>query len=259
MDEQEVVEAEVKPGRKIAMIGTAPSTRGLAPKDTDWEVWSQADFWTDLVRIDRWFEFAPMPKLKEHFPEYLDFLRTAKFPVYMRAEYEEIPTSEPFPFDGMVEKFGKEFMTATLVWMMCMAAVEHMEGNTVETIGLWGYDMALDGEYAHQRPGIRHMEWVLGTHLPALGFEPITVMVPKGSDLTITPIPYPFAEDDPTVAKIRSRRRDIQTRLNHVLTQANDLEAQATTARMNQKYLEGAMEDLNYFDRMFCGVKHPAA
>ena len=251
---------EEETGRQIVMLGTAPSTRGLAPLSSpDWEVWGQADYWADMDRVDRWYEFAPLPKLKEEFPDYLEFLRAAPFPIYMRAVYEEIPSSLPFQFDVMSDKFGKEFMTATLVWMMCQAITEHMEGKTIKRIGLFGYDMALDGEYSSQRPGIRHMEWVCREHLPALGFEPIEVLIPKGSDLAITPIPYPFAEDDLMVAKMRSRKRDISRRVAAAKNKKVELEAQLHRLEGDIQYLEGALENNHYYERMAVGQPTPAA
>lgn len=242
------------------MIGTAPSTRKLAPfNQPDWEVWCQADYWADLKRIDRWFEFASIQKLRAEFPDFLKFLGTAKHPVYMRAAYAEVPASQPYPFDEMAAAFGREFMTATVVWMMAQAFTEHMEGHTVGTIGLWGYDMALDGEYQSQRPGIRHMEWIARYHLPALGHPPVKILVPIGSDLTITPIPYPFADDDPMVAKIRARRRDIKTKMTNVQRQIGEINAALDKFRGTLEYLRGADEDAHYFERMACGVKTPAA
>ena len=146
--------------KKIAMIGTAPSTRGQAPfAAEDWEIWGQADFWADMPRISRWYEFAAMDKLRSEFPKYLEWLRKAPFQVFMREKFAEVPASVPFDFDRMCEEFDAENMTATVVWMMGHAITEHVEGNEVGVIGLWGYDMALDGEYHSQRPGIRFMEW----------------------------------------------------------------------------------------------------
>ena len=239
--------------RNICMLGTAPSTRGDAPFDTpDWEVWCQADYWADLKRIDRWFEFAPMKKLVADFPDYLAFLTKAEFPVYMRRAYPEIKSSRQFPFDDMANEFGAEFMTATVVWMMCQAITEHRAGQPVARIGLWGYDMALDSEYASQRPGIRHLEWITRR-------EGIKFYVPKGSDLLITPIPYPFADDDPQVAKIRARKKDLNNRLAYAQKQQAEHQAKINELNGSINYLRGALEDNNYYERMACGVKDPAA
>jgi hypothetical protein len=252
-------EEETAP-RQIVMLGTAPSTRGLAPLDSpDWEVWGQADYWEDMKRIDRWFEFAPHGKLVSEFPDYLEFLRAAKFPVFMRKELNDIPLSKEFPFNEIAESFGREFMSATLVWMMGMAIKEHMAGRTVGRIGLFGYDMALDGEYASQRPGIRHMEWICLEHLPALGFDPIDVLIPRGSDLAITPIPYPFAEDDLMVSKMRARKRDITRRIAGAQSQKAEVEAQLKRLEHDIKYLEGALENNHYYERMAVGQAVPAA
>lgn len=239
-------------GRKIAMLGTAPSTRGLAPYDSDWEIWGQADYWRDLKRIDRWFEFAPMVKLQQEFPEYLKFLEEGGFPVYMRRQYENIPGSREFDFETMADTYGREFMSATLVWMMSQALTEHDQGQTIDCIGLWGYDMALDGEYNHQRPGIRHLEWIASQ-------KGIAVYIPKGSDLSITPIPYPFAEDDPMVVKVRTRRNDIENRKANAEAVLAKHQQEVLNLQKSISFLDGAIEDLNYFERMVCGVKDPAA
>ena len=266
VEEESKEEASVAPARKIAMIGTAPSTRSLAPFDTDWEIWTQADYWKDLKRIDRWFELAPFVKLEKDFAQtstpasgYLDFLKAAEFPIYMRQHYPDIPKSQKFPFDSMEAKYGREFMTATLCWMMALAITEHEAGQKISHIGLWGYDMAMDGEYVHQRPGIKHMEWICRNYLSAQGLDPIEVLVPKGSDLLISAIPYPFAEDDALVAKIRARKVDLQKRLDHETRQQVAHTAEANKRNDAINYLRGAMEDLVYFERMACGVKSPAA
>jgi len=268
LSDPQMGELETKPkkikkkpaGRQIVMLGTAPSTRKLAPLSSeDWEVWGQGDYWKDMDRVDRWFEFAPHSKLVQQFPEFLEFLRQAPFPVYMREKFKDIPQSTPFPFEEMSEKYGKEFMSATLVWMMCMALEEHMEGKTVKRIGLFGYDMALDAEYASQRPGIRHLEWVCREHIPALGFDAVEVLIPKGSDLSITPIPYPFAEDDLHVAKIRARGSDLTRRISGSKNQEANLQAQLDRQKRDTCYLEGALENNVYYERMACGQAEPAA
>lgn len=259
LDKMDEKKPKEKP-RQIVMLGTAPSTRGLAPTDSeDWEIWGQADYWADLTRIDRWYEFAPYNKLVDEFPDYLDFLHNVPFPVFMRQKFDTIPTSLPFDFDKMSDTFGQEFMSATLVWMMCHAITEHMEGKTIKRIGLFGYDMALDGEYASQRPGIRHMEWVCRYHLPALGYDPIEVLIPRGSDLSITPIPYPFAEDDPMVAKMRARKRDLHQRIAGAKKQREQLEDKLARLNGDITYLEGALENNHYYERMAVGQRDPAA
>lgn len=246
-------EPEPTPGRKVAMIGTAPSTRSQAPLDSDWEVWMQADYWADLKRIDRWFEFATMGRLVKEFPDYLNFLKEAKCPVWMRDTFPDIPNSRTFPFIDMADAYGEEFMTATVVWMLGMAFNEHSLGKKIDVIGLWGYDMALDGEYAHQRPGIQHMKWIAEKILD------IKIYIPLGSDLLISPIPYPFADNDPMVAKTRARRDDILKRMQICQQAIDEAAAKAGAGRESMAYLKGALEDNTYYERMACGVKSPAA
>ena len=247
------VEMTTTPGRKIAMLGTAPSTRSRAPIDSDWEVWLQADYWADLKRVDRWFEFGTMERLVKDFPDYLEFLKKAKCPIWMREAFPDIPNSQLFPFTEVADAYGEEFMTATVVWMMGMAFNEHNQGKKIDAIGLWGYDMALDGEYVHQRPGIQHMKWIAEKILD------IKVHIPLGSDLLIPPIPYPFADTDPMVAKTRARRNDILRRLEVTQQGLDQANAQVASGNSTIAYLKGALEDNTYYERMACGVTSPAA
>jgi len=248
-----------KPPRKIAMCGTAPSTRDLIPWETDWEVWGQADCTHDAKNPSRWFDIAPYHRIVNEFPEYHEWQKQIDFPIFMRESYPEIPTSRPFPFGPVAQKYGEEFMTATLTWMMGLACMEHEQGDTVGTIGLFGYDMALDSEYAFQRPGIKHMEWICRFYLPAIGLPPIQILIPKGSDLALPIIPYPFADDNPDVAKIRARKRDISRKRDYLSNEKAKLEGQLQQVRDNMTYLNGAMEDVNYWERRYVGHQNSAA
>ena len=249
---------EVKPPRKIAMCGTAPSTRGLIPWETDWEVWGQADCTGDAKNPSRWFDIAPIKRIVDEFPEYHEWQKRIDFPIFMRQHHDFIPTSQAFPFDQVGNRYGMEFMTATLTWMMGLACWEHELGNTVGTIGLFGYDMALDSEYAFQRPGIKHMEWICREHMPALGHPKIDVIIPMASDLAHQIIPYPFADDNADVAKIRARKQDIINRQNHLGNRKAQLVKKLREVDDDLIFINGAMEDVNYWERSKVGHHNPA-
>lgn len=240
-----------KPLRKIAMCGTAPSTRDLIPWETDWEIWGQADCTHDVKNANRWFDIAPYPRIVKEFPDYHKWLTEQTFPIHMREHFKDVPTSVPFPFDEVGKRYGIEFMTATVTWMMGMALMEHEDGDEVGVIGLFGYDMALDSEYSFQRPGIKHMEWIARQ----MGIE---VLVPNGSDLAIPIIPYPFADDNPEVAKIRARKRDIERKQQFLNQEKGKLVGQLKQVNENLIYLNGAMEDVNYFERQKVGHQNSA-
>ncbi len=246
-----------KPPRKIAMCGTAPSTRDLIPWETDWEVWGQADAIHDVKNAARWFDIAPYHRIVNEFPEYHEWQKKQTFPIFMREHYPDIPTSVPLPFNEVGNMWGMEFMSATITWMMGLALMEHIRGDTVGCIGLFGYDMALDGEFFFQRPGIKHMEWICREHIPALGFPRIDVLIPKGSDLCIPIIPYPFADDNVEVAKIRARKRDIERKRAHCRHEIEKTRASLKNLEGNLTYLDGAMEDVNYFERQKVGHHKP--
>ena len=244
--------------RKIAMCGTAPSTRELIPWNTEWEVWGQADCTHDATNPARWFDIAPFHRIVNEFPDYHEWQKQIDFPIYMRDVWDAVPTSVPFPFQEVGDAYGIEFMTATLTWMMGLACREHEQGNTVGVIGLFGYDMALDSEYSFQRPGIKHMEWVCRQHMAALGLPEIKVYIPNGSDLALPIIPYPFADDSPEVAKVRARGRDIQRKKDFLNQEEAKLADQLRQVKDNKLYMDGAQEDNRYHERRLVGHHNSA-
>jgi hypothetical protein len=96
---------------KIALIGTAPSSRMLAPfGDPTWKIWAcspgnQGDL---LPRIDAWFEIHGnmlWPENKHYGAPYLEWLKKQTFPVYMQSR-EWVPQAIPLPIDELVAEFG---------------------------------------------------------------------------------------------------------------------------------------------------------
>ena len=232
------------------MVGCAPSTRGEAPwGDTSWELWSQSEA-CQVPRMDRWFELMSLANLKAGYTEYFAWLGSQTNPIYMKQHFDEIPASVELPRQELEDNFFREFMSSTVAWMLGMAVKEHMEGKTVEVIGLWGYDMAMDQEWASQRAGIMHMVWIAKQ-------QGIAVYIPKGSDLALSPMSYPFFTDDPLLAKTRARMRDIQGKLHAAKAELHAVEQAGEKARAGINYLNGAMEQLNYEERRMTGSIRP--
>ena len=131
---------------KICVLGSAPSSVGLAPfKNANYRAWIegrveseaqahasvQGDFeiwgcspaaWSVSPRATRWFEVHRWEPGREWFStEYCDFLRNFKGIVYTGAAIPEIPNHVVYPVDEMEAKFSSYFMTSSLALMMAMA------------------------------------------------------------------------------------------------------------------------------------------
>ena len=139
---------------KIALLGSAPSSCGLAPfRNTDYAKWVQGkqesmfrahgqvpgDFeiwgcspsaWAQCPRATRWFEVHRWEPGKEWFsPEYCQFL--ADFPagkLYTGARIPEIPHATVYPIDRIEEKFSSYFLNSSLSLMLALAI------DTIEVI-----------------------------------------------------------------------------------------------------------------------------
>ena len=142
--------------RKIAILGTAPSSIALAPyNDPSWEIWNIGANQVHGQRFDRWFELHTKYVLESAgaWVPRLPFLKEAgnKLIVGHLCTNEELPEAQLFPLKEITEVFGSYF-TSTVAWMIALAIYEG-----VDQIGLWGVDMIGDLEYSYQRSGCEYM------------------------------------------------------------------------------------------------------
>ena len=215
--------------KKIAILGSAPSSKALAPfSDPSWEMWVCSNANSDLPRADVVFElhdveiFEAMPQLAG----YMDWLKHQK-KVYMIEKLDRYPTSEEYPKARMIEKFGPYFFSSSIAWMMALAI-----DQKPDTIGLFGIDMTASEEYAFQRPGCQYfIQKCLD-----LG---IKLIVPPQSDIAQPAPLYGYKEADRNYRKAFVRRQELQERLNEEMTKIRE----ATKVRM---HIEGALDDLEY-------------
>lgn len=252
---------------KLAILGSAPSSLPLAPfKNEDYRAWVQGrvdklmqahahipgEFdiwgcspgcWANIPRATRWFEVHRwQPEAPWFGPEYLQFLREFKGPVYTGGKVPEIPNHVVYPLDAMEEKFSSYFMTSSIALMMALAidlieairemrklktampdgwsanplalrlAAENIDPTEFDkpdqddVIGLWGVDMAAAEEYAYQRPGCHF--FVLEAMRRGLG-----VYLPPESDL-MRPMPvYGISEWDHNYIKLTMRAKELNASL----------------------------------------------
>lgn len=227
---------------KIAIIGSAPSSIGLAPfDDPTWAIWccSPAVFaYVAPKRSDVWFELhrwqpsepgkSGAPGTKPYFsPEFALFLAQHKGPVFMSEIQPTIPPSVLYPYADMLEKFGPYHFTSTIAWMLALAIEQGPK-----TIGMFGVDMAAQSEWAYQRPGCQHF---LGM-AAALG---INIVLPPESDLMRHSTLYGIGEHNPRHVKLLARLTEFEQRKAMVQNQLQ-------TCNLEMHFLNGAIDATKY-------------
>jgi hypothetical protein len=226
---------------KIAMVGTAPSSRMLAPfNDPSWTIWGcSPGNMNVLPRVNTWFELHSnllWPEHENYGKPYIEWLKVQKFPVYMQ-DQSLVPNAVVFPMYDIVKEFGMSFFTSSFAWMMALA----MRMGAAE-IALYGIDMASRDEYILQRPGFyffRHMAQVRG----------IKVTAPHESDIMQDPPLYAYVDSTAFGRKIRARAQEVNGRIAQMQPQHNQLGNNIT-------YLQGAKEDIDYFESIWSGVSN---
>jgi len=226
---------------KVALIGTAPSSRMLAPyNDPTWKIWGcSPGNMNTLPRVDVWFELHSNLLWPEHASygvPYIEWLKQQPFPVYMQ-DQTQVPRATVFPKDELVAEFGDDFFTSSFAWMMAFA----MQQGAVE-IALYGIDMASRDEYILQRPGFfffRHLAKLRG----------IKISAPHESDIMQSPALYAYVDSTPFGRKLMARRQEVTGRVGGMTQQRDQLTNSIT-------YLQGALEDIDYMSSIWSGVSN---
>lgn len=175
--------ASAEKPRRIALLGSAPSSIKLAPfDDANWELWGCSPGCSQHLnprQVHSWFEIHAFDKSRADLDaDYISFMREIRGPVYTIAKVEELSNSVAFPLDAMLRRFGNRFFTSTVSYMLALAIAQ--ENPPVE-IGLWGIDMAANSEYFTQKPACHYF---IGLAEQA----GIKITVPPQSDL-LQPLP----------------------------------------------------------------------
>lgn len=236
---------------KVAIIGKAPSSRGLAPyEDPSWEIWTLGDL-VPLGQARRWtrhFELHPLHWIEAQNPDYYAWLQAqAGQPIYLcHPAPEIIPAGVPYPLDDVLRRFHPfRYFTNSVSWMIALAIAAG-----AATIGVWGVDMALMGgqldgnaEYRSQRPSC---EWLLGYAMGA-GIE---VVVPDESDLLKSPALYGFGHfGNPMRRKWESRVDELRQKKHRQLQRLHEIEARQQETLGVIHAIDGALETCEYFEQ----------
>ena len=230
VDDKQVVKAT----RRIAIVGTAETSLHLAPwNNPDWELWGLNGLHTfNMGNWDRWFELHTLEQIHEfssgvHW-KWLQSLDGSK-PVYMQQPLPEVKGSVAFPYQRLMDRFGK-YITNTVSWMLALAIDE---GAT--EIGLYGVEMAMDDEYQHQRPSC---EYFIGV---ARGLG-ITVTLPDNCTMLKCAAPYSMGYMTDLEAQMVSRSKDMTSRRDKLDEQIQNLIQQ-------RNVFDGAVQDVNHWLR----------
>ncbi len=227
---------------KVAIIGTAPSSRGLAPyQDSSWKIWACSQGNQGILpRVDAWFELHAIGDMtgEERRAWSLPFyawLRTQQFPIYMIEKNDLVPQAIVFPRDAMLKAFGRNWFTSSVAWMLGFAIYQMRAGDE---IGLFGIDMAADQElYTAQKAGcLRFIEIAKE--------KGIIVHIPDESCLGQQPPLYGYSE-------ATRFGRKLNVRLNEMRTLLGRLDSDIARLTNERNYTLGAIHDAEYIMRTF--------
>ncbi len=222
-------EGEPKPTRKIAILGSAISSVGLAPfDDPSWEIWACSPANMSIPRKDLWFELHSIEiKKREGLQGYLEWMAKAPFKCYMQAVHPEFPNSVEYPLKAIITKYGPFWWTSQIAYMLALAIEQKPE-----TIGIYGVDMAANSEYNQQRLACQFL-------IREILNAGINLVVPPESDL-LEPAPlYGYSENSRQWRKYYARQAELKeriARLNH------EIEIKSH----EKNHLVGAMDDMEY-------------
>lgn len=239
--------------KKVAILGSAPSSVLLAPfGDPTWDIWGcSPGCYPVAKRVDRWFEIHRYEPGQPWFsPEYIQYMARFGGPVYMVEPVKDIPNSEYYPLDRVLnhvyahivdgkgvwreKRFDRSDFSSTIAWMIALAIVEGYD-----EIGLWGVDMSAQEEWFFQRSGCQSL-------IDAAKSIGIAVRVPCESDLLRPPPLYGFCEIDPAHIKGLARKRELEARIQNVVIAGQNAQREAD-------HLRGALDQLEYNMKTWVG------
>lgn len=225
--------------KKVAIIGKASNSQMLAPYDDEsWEIWGLSNAYVDIPRWDVWFELHDWEFHRRVNPEHYAWLtKEHGKPIYaFQQQYHNAPSAVQFPLKQVLEMFGDlyngnpefKYWTNSPSYMMALAI---LQGAT--HIGMWGVDMAMNDEYASQRPSC---ELMIGV---CLG-RGIKVTIPAESSLCKCRRLYGYeTHNDDGYVEVRTREGMVKQRLAKATFDSNQ-------ANFNRNLCMGALQEIGY-------------
>lgn len=226
---------------KIAIVGTAPSSRMLAPyNDPSWQIWGcSPGNMNQLPRFDVWFEIHSnlhWPEHESYGRPYLEWLKNGTFPVYMQ-DNSFVPRATAYPILEMCEMFGDDFFSSSFAYMMALGI-----SMGASELALYGVDMASRDEYILQRPGGRYF-------INEAKKRNIKVTIPYESDLGLPSPLYGYIDSTQSGRKLAARDQEVGGRIGAMENEIGKLQNSVT-------YLKGAREDIDYVRSIQLGAEN---
>jgi hypothetical protein len=228
--------------KKIAIVGKAANSQMLAPfEDLSWQIWGLSNAYNDIPRWDVWFELHDWEYHRRVNLEHYHWLMTDHGkPIYaFEDNYNDAPCAKKFPIDDLKGMFGSffngspifKYWTNSPSYMMGLAM---LQGAT--HIGVWGVDMAMNDEYAFQRPSC---ELMIGACLA----KGINITIPPESSLCKSHRLYGYeTHSDDGYVEVRTREATLKQK-----------QAGANQEAMKASYLknmfEGALQEIEVYKR----------
>jgi hypothetical protein len=209
---------------KVCIVGCS-NTKDLAPyhRTDEFEFWGVNNLFLTLPDMPwtRWWEIHLIeneggkwlrrkePEFRgQKVEEYLKALAKLPCPVYMQTTNPLVPNAIEYPLAAVLNDCGNYF-TNTISYQIALAILEKFK-----EIHVYGVDMAVDTEYAWQRPSC---EYLLGV---AAG-RGIEICMPDACDLLKTRFLYGFQEQQslPWEEKTKNTRKTIAKKKSAAIQQ----------------------------------------
>lgn len=139
--------------KKVALVGFAPNTRNMAPwRNDEFEIWGCNELYLQMKieLFDRWYDIHKGKLVETGYSssDHGRWLKKCPVPLYMQEHMlPTFPNARKFPVDEIIAKFGRDYFTNTIAFMLAHALYEGFE-----EIHIYGVDMLMGSEYEHQRP-----------------------------------------------------------------------------------------------------------
>lgn len=168
---------------KVAIVARG-GTNVLAPfRNTEWEIWGLP--WISYPRVDRLFEVhserfyedSPDSWAKDQDWVERSEIKAPDAKVWCdESRMSVFKNSVLYPVDEVKSSLPKPYLENSICYMLALARYEHLNGNPVEEIGLWGVHMFSGPEAQISQPCVMY-------HIGLLEGMGIKVTIPDGSPL----------------------------------------------------------------------------
>ena len=132
--------------KKIAICGFASSSRHLMPfDDATWIIGAMNQFYRHCPRADYWFDIHH--NWREGNVEGTDHPRALKqlgFPVFMVERASDVPNSVRYPIERLIQKFGIDYFTSTVSYMIAWA-IDEIDQAVEARLSTMPAQVSLDG------------------------------------------------------------------------------------------------------------------